>query len=328
MTIFGWDMSHYDWDRGLTASEVSNVKNVGISFVTHKIGEGSSYTDPRFDDFWRAIQPARRAGVLVGAYYVNWPGDNVPQAKRFISLLNRLAPGWDDGPFILQVDSEKFEAMPRPPSAGEIRTFISTLRSSAPDHRPVLYAPKWEYGDELSGVQAPLWASHYGANPATDYRSAYPGDGSARWGRYSGKTPIILQYGSNTRIGSQRQCDANAFRGTLAELRGIVYPKSIAQSPDNDKDDDMTAQEFVDALMASPMGHPGQGDLTYKNLLRNLHQQAKGPSFEDWADSHRLDELTSRLATLGGIVGEIAEAVRDIQSRLPQAGTEAGASQA
>lgn len=322
MTIYGWDMSHYDWDRGLTAAEISGAKNAGISFITHKIGEGSSYTDPKFDDFWRAAKVARRAGVLVGAYYVNWPGEQVPQSTRFVRLLKELAPGWDDDAFILQVDSEKFGYMPRPPSAGEIRTFIATLRSQCPDYRPVLYGPKWVYGNELANVSAPLWASNYGSNPVANYRDAYPGDGSSRWGAYSGRVPRILQYGSKTIIGTQRVCDANAFRGTLAELKAMVYPKSANTPTQPDKENDMaTPEEFVTELMRYQMGHPGQANLDFKTLLRNLHQQNKGPRFDDWDASVRSDDLRSAVTTVAVMVGEVAQAVAALSAKIDALGT-------
>lgn len=224
MTIYGWDMSHYDWDRGLTAAEVRAVAG-DISFMTHKIGEGGSYTDHRFDDFWRAAKGLRPA-VLLGAYYVLHPGGAASQADRFLSLLDRLAPSWRSGPFILQVDAEKFSYMSREPNRSECKQFCDRLvAKTGGEFRPILYAPKWVYADRMAGVGYPLWASSYGSNPATGFRAAYPGDGSSRWGGYSGQTPVILQYGSKTRIGSQGTCDANAYRGTLAELVRLVYPE-------------------------------------------------------------------------------------------------------
>lgn len=193
----------------------------GIQFMTHKCAEGHRwYTDDRFDDY---IGRARAAKVpLIGAYFVNHPGTQADQVEWFISLLDAKARGWRDGPFIIQLDAEKFEYMDREPSAAEIRQWCDEFVKRVPSHRPVVYAPKWLYGDSLKGLPYPLWASNYGSNPAKPYRDVYPGDGSTRWAKYSGQTPAILQYGSRTIIGSQKTCDANAYRGTLAELAALV----------------------------------------------------------------------------------------------------------
>jgi hypothetical protein len=88
------------------------------------------------------------------------------------------------------------------------------------------YAPKWAYGDAVPGGE-PLWASAYVAGSGP-YRALYPGDGSSRWGAYSGRAPAILQYSSNARIGSQNTCDANAFRGTEEDFRKLIGGTSVA----------------------------------------------------------------------------------------------------
>ena len=224
MTIFGWDASHYDWTRG--PMDVAAAMRDGVVFMTHKIGEGFSYTDDKFDDFYAR---ARAAGVpLLGAYYVNRRGDQADQADRFLTLLDAKAPGWRDGPFILQADCERWHrsdgsVYAYEPSAAEVRAFCDRLVARTGGRfRPLVYAPEWVYGGKLVGLPYPLWASAYGSNIVAGYRSAYPGDGSSRWGAYSGQTPAILQYGSKTKIGSQPTCDANAFRGTLAQLTALV----------------------------------------------------------------------------------------------------------
>jgi GH25 family lysozyme M1 (1,4-beta-N-acetylmuramidase) len=251
MIIYGWDLSHHDWGRGPV--DIGAAVADGISFMTHKIGEGTTFADDRFDDFWQRARAARVP--LIGAYYVNHPGDQITQADRFLTLLDARAPSWRGGPFVLQVDAEKFDYMDRAPTLSEIQAFCGRLvaRTNA-QFRPVVYAPKWVYGDKLRGLGYPLWASAYGANPTTHYRTAYPGDNSTRWAAYSGQTPAILQYGSRTRIGSQNTCDANAFRGTLTQLRALVHPLS--------KENDMA---IIDDLLAADLvpndinpGVPGQ----------------------------------------------------------------------
>lgn len=245
MPIFGWDASHYDWDRG--SMNLAAAVRDGIVFGTHKIGEGFRYADDRYTDWYSR---ARAAGVgLLGAYYVNLPGDQQTQADRFLALLDSEAPGWRTGPFVLQVDAEKFDYMDRAPNPTEIRAFCDRLVArTASRFRPVVYAPRWVYGDTLRGLGYPLWASNYGSNPTVHYRQAYPGDGSTRWVAYSGQTPTILQYGSRCTIGSQTICDANAFRGTLEQLRALVTPAGGAAGPaPTPGGDDVSFQDIIPA---------------------------------------------------------------------------------
>lgn len=228
--LWGWDASHHDWGRG--PMDIAAAVRDGISFMTHKVGEARTVTDDRFDEFYTR---AKLAGVqLLGGYYVNHPGDQFVQADRFLALLDARAPGWRTGPFILQVDAERFDYMDRAPNLSEIRAFCDRLVARTQGRfRPVVYAPKWLYGDTLRGLGYPLWASQYGTNPAVPYRQAYPGDGSTRWAAYSGQTPVILQFGSRTVIGRQPTCDANAYRGTIEQLRALAYP-SYASEEDED----------------------------------------------------------------------------------------------
>lgn len=223
MTIFGWDASHYDWDRG-TMDLAAAVRD-GIVFFTHKATEGRTYVDPQFA---YAMARAHNAGMpLIGAYCVNHQGDQRPQVDKFIAVLDQGAPFWRNEPFIVQLDCERWSdkdgVYAYEPSLTEIHTWCDYFVSLTGGRlKPVVYAPKWVYGDSLRGLRYPLWASSYGTNPTTGYRNAYPGDGSTRWAAYSGIVPTILQFGSRTTIGAQAICDANAFRGTLDQLRALI----------------------------------------------------------------------------------------------------------
>lgn len=269
MTIYGWDCSHHDWSRG--AMDIAAAVADGVAFMTHKIGEGRSFTDERYDDFYRRARSAKVP--LLGAYYVNHPGDQDAQADRFLALLDANAPGWRDGPFVLQVDAEKFDYMDRAPNAAEIKAFCARLVAKTGGRfRPVVYAPRWLYGDTLTGLGYPLWASAYGSNPAVHYKAAYPGDGSSRWAAYSGQTPVILQYGSRTRIGTQPTCDANAYRGTLTQLRALVYPSM-------DTEDDMpTAAEIANEILSRQLLDPLDPTKTHSvaDYIRHVRKDVRG----------------------------------------------------
>lgn len=242
MTTFGWDASHYDAPP--TARD-------GIDFYTHKIGEGHNFY--RDDEYRTAMNAARALGIpVLGAYYVNHPGAVADQVDFCLRLAEEQTPWWRDHPaWMWQIDAEKFPYMNRAPSLNEINAFGDLLcqRAGVPASSVIAYAPKWLYGDQLRGLRYKLWASNYSTNPAVHYRSAYPGDGSSRWGAYSGQTPVILQYGSRTTIAGQSTCDANAFRGTLAELVALIGGDDMAAIRD---DPDGRALVYrTDALFAN-----------------------------------------------------------------------------
>jgi len=242
--IFGWDGSHYDWDRG--PMDLGAAVRDGIQFFTHKATEGGSYVDPQFA---YAMARAKNAGMpLIGAYCVNHKGDQTPQVDKFIRVLDSGAPFWRNELFMVQLDCERWSnkdgVYAYEPSLAEIHAWCDLfVQRTGGRLTPIVYAPRWVYGDSLRGLRYPLWASDYGSNPAVPYRQAYPGDGSSRWSAYSGITPAVLQFGSRTTIGVQSICDANAFRGTLDQLRALIG------------DDDVSAQE----VWAHPISSPTYG---------------------------------------------------------------------
>lgn len=216
MTIYGLDFSHYD-----VVPVGSRVLAEGFAFMTHKAGGDAD--DAELNAWWKAMQPYQDR-ILLGAYWVLYPGSPTTRADKFIARLDSQCKGWRDGPFILQVDCEKWNNdASTVPSKAEIKAFCDRLVAKAPELRPIVYAPEWVYGDKLSGLGYPLWASRYvtGVGPAS---ALYPGDSSSRWDSYSGQVPAILQFTSSANAVGQTTCDANAYRGTLAELIDLVAP--------------------------------------------------------------------------------------------------------
>lgn len=255
MPTYGWDASHYDWDRGPV--DLAAARADGIEFFTHKASEGTGYTDPQFA---YAMARARNAGMpLIGAYCVNRRGDQGPQVDKHIRVLDQCAPFWRTEPFLVQLDCERWSdkdgVYAWEPSLAEIHAWCDIFMSRTGGRLvPIVYAPKWVYGDSgLRGLRYPLWASSYGTNPDVHYRQAYPGDGSSRWTAYSGVTPTILQFGSRTTIGAQGVCDANAFRGTLDQLRALItgddmgtYPPGWPEPPNVSNE----ARDYPDVMLA------------------------------------------------------------------------------
>jgi hypothetical protein len=238
VTIFGWDMSHYD------DVSIGDAVGAGIGFITHKAGGDAD--DQELAAWWSGVRGLDPGTVLLGAYWVLYPGSPETRADAFIARLDATCPGWRERPFILQVDCEIWggDKSTLPPRA-DVQAFCDRLRAVMPRLRPIVYGPKWCYGDALLGLGYPLWASSYVSGPG-GFLALYPGDDSSRWAAYSGQTPAILQYSSSATVGGQTTSDVNAYRGTLPELTALVAPgwtegddgtATISQSDFNDRMD-------------------------------------------------------------------------------------------
>ena len=184
----------------------------GMKFFVHKCTDGPQYyRDPYFAE---AMRRAAAAGYEVrGAYHCLWNNNVALQMDWFLATIDAAVAGWRTGPFIIVLDCEPFSYNGGAPGFLTIQAAVNYLRTRVSAEVDIeVYAPQWVYGNSLTGVSAPLWASNYGGNPAIGFVSAYPGDSSARWGAYSGQVPAILQYGSSAVVGSQPTCDVNAIR--------------------------------------------------------------------------------------------------------------------
>lgn len=215
--VWVWDCSNHDWLRG--AMDFAAAKRDGISVVVHKATDGVRYyADPYFAEATRRAQAAR---LVRGAYHVLWPGDVNAQVDWFLSTIDATCPGWRAGPFALALDCEPFGYNGGAPGLSDVRAAAARVRS-ATGHTPLVYGPRWVYGDRLTGVGCPLWASGYGANPAVHYPDGYPGDQAGIWSAYSGQTPALVQYGSQLKVGTQPTCDVSCYRGTLDQLIALT----------------------------------------------------------------------------------------------------------
>jgi hypothetical protein len=216
MTIFGWDCSNWDYDRGPV--DVAAAVRDGISFVTAKATEGATFTDASYA---RTAAKARGVAPLFGAYHVLHPNSYSAisrQVDHFLSVLDGQSPWWRSGPFLVQLDCERWSADDFPQRADIAAWCDGFVARTGNTWYPIVYASHGQYGDGLGGLNRPLWNANYGNDPVAHYRQAYPGDNAPGWAPYSGQTPVLLQYGSQLTIGSQPGCDANAFRGSLDSL--------------------------------------------------------------------------------------------------------------
>jgi hypothetical protein len=237
----------------------------GISFFTHKATEG---TTTRHVHFAEAIRRARAAGIpVVGAYGIpRTPGNGgnqsiSAQVDYFLSYLAG-APPVD----FIQCDLEHwsnasgvYDAVT--PTAGAAWCEMAAQRSGK---KVVLYAPSWAYGNTIPQPW-PLWQSSYGTNLPGHYLERYPGDSSSRWNAYSGRAPVILQYGSSLNIGSQAGCDANAFRGTLKQLQALIGIQVDAES-------ETAMQPLVLVRLIGGSGEVWLSDLLFRRSIPSLTQ--------------------------------------------------------
>jgi GH25 family lysozyme M1 (1,4-beta-N-acetylmuramidase) len=226
VTVWGWDASDFDWSRG--SMDLTAAARDGIQLFTHKATESTGIKHLRYGE---ALNRARAAGIeLLGAYHVVRSTDVSAQVRHFLGYLDVATPWWGRHPgFFLQVDLELWDY--DHVSAATGKAFVAELRRRT-DKLVVLYASRGQYGDSLDGIDVPLWNANYGANQAGTYRELYPGDGSSRWAPYSGRAPMLLQFGSRATIGSQPGCDINAFRGTYEQLKALIEGDDVALSDD------------------------------------------------------------------------------------------------
>lgn len=267
MTLFGWDCSDFDWQRG--SVDVAAAYADGIRLFTHKATEGTKVKHVHVGE---AILRARVAGIpYLGVYCVpRTPGNNghgsvVAQVRYLLDYVDAQVPWWRQHPgWFWQVDLEHwsnkngvYDAV-----APAVGVEMARLIRQATGRPVVLYAPRWAYRDTVGG-DAPLWSSAYGSNPAVPYPQAYTaagGDKGSGWAAYSGRVPLVWQFGSRTRIGNQNGCDANAIRDETAFK--ALFTKTM--------EDDMAFDDNDKAALAE-----------VRAMLR-MHHWAWTPTAEEW----------------------------------------------
>ena len=212
MTLFGVDISH--WQAGM---DVARVKQEGFAWVEARCSIGAE-PDASFAGF---KTQAANAGLLFCAYHFLLP-------SRLVSIETQVSACADairDTRCAVMVDHEPNGSGAATPTVADAIAFAEGMRARS--YRvPLWYLPHWVWlnlgSPELpanSGMR--LVASSYVAG--TGYASVlYPG--AAHWpAAYGGQTPVIWQFTDRAEVAGM-SVDADAFEGSLAQLRALLLP--------------------------------------------------------------------------------------------------------
>lgn len=304
---WGVDRSHFDSPGG-----AAEIVAEGFGFMTHKAGGDSP--DAELNTWWNGAKP-HRADILLGAYWVLYPNHGAGAGDAFIDRLDSQCPGWRDGPFILQLDCEEWNSDPSTmPDVGEIRACANRLRQLAPKLMPIVYAPKWAYGNSLSGLGYPLWSSAYtSAHGAAS--AIYPGDSYSGWDAYSGIVPTIAQFSSTATVNGDSTTDVNCFKGTQEELAALLAPGFVVV-------------EASQVELADNVGSPARPNRTVGQLLNDLEGVrdwgiadtiGADPQYSHVTPTSPLGKMLTAAVAVPGLVTAISalqSAVASIQAQL------------
>jgi hypothetical protein len=173
------------------------------------------------------------------------------------------------------------------------------------------YLPGWSYGTDVRRFTGPWWQSSYVAGSGP-YRVLYPGNDSARWSG-GGRRADLLQYTSSAVIAGQSTSDANAYPGTLDQLKAFIGGEDMALTNDEYNMIRNTGYLVTGLVnMEDPIVVPSNPDSSYPGAsLPNLLAQA-------------IRALEAGDGTGGGIdsatVAELKTEIRDAVADLGEGG--------
>jgi GH25 family lysozyme M1 (1,4-beta-N-acetylmuramidase) len=202
--LFGVDVSDFQGDV-----DAARMRADGVEFAIIKATEGSSWKGQHFAG---NLQRARAAGQLVAAYhYVRGDMLAADQVTNIASVVPK------DVPVILDVEA----------NSGDVsmaRAILADLNARG-YRTPLLYLPRWYWqqigSPDLAGLP-PLWSSHYPDNVVGSLAGKWAQIPDSYWAGYGGLNVAVLQFTSSASVGGRSPIDANAFRGTRAELAALL----------------------------------------------------------------------------------------------------------
>lgn len=282
MPLFGVDVASYqgepDWQR---------VYDSGIRFAFSKVTEGTGYMNPTW--------PHNRSGMLAlggtflpgGYHFLRSDVDPAAQARHF-----HQAAG-DMSGFAVALDVEPTSGSR--PTAAQARAWVEEYRRLT-GHPVIGYFPRWwwqETGQPDLSFFDSIWQSHYVSGAGTP-RSLYPLVPPTWWATFGGEPISILQFSSSADVpGISGRCDANAFRGTLSELRTIALGDTMAIT---DADAEKIARKVLEL------------DGVIKASDDNTTNPYWGLKFHIYDIGKRLRAVQALLATMAGQPADVDEA--------------------
>jgi hypothetical protein len=246
MTTIYADLSQHDWDRTKGELNFPKIKAATSGAIclraTYGDPTGVCYPTLHFGDMTKA---AKSAGfTLLGAYHNLVKGDAASIARQvdwLRSEMDKYGSTW------AMLDIERYQELVANnywPRWDDVQQFAARWAKVEPNRVLAHYLPPWLWRDwlgkpDLRTLPGPLVSSQYGANPSgLSPKALYVrqgGDTSSLWMQYGGRSPDILQYGSNSLCpGASGNTDVNAFRGTFAELSKLLTKDSALQPTGDD----------------------------------------------------------------------------------------------
>lgn len=266
--LFGADISHYQGD----AVGMADMVDEGFSFVIIKATEGSGYTDPKFAENHR---DAVAAGLVTAAYHYQRPGSISAQVDRIKAVVPR------DCPVCLDVERGSGDA-------ALTRTLVDALRAEGYSV-PLLYLPQWYWREigspDLSGLP-PLWSSRWPDTNGGYASEIYQRVPESYWNGYGGLSVAVLQFTAHATISDHSPVDADAYRGTRAQLRALF----------NEQEDDMDPWELLNTEMPLWV-HPGEPERDTMPFWQQC-QQARSYGFMSFHRAVAIEKAVNQLPAL------------------------------
>lgn len=231
--IYGIDISN--WQRGIN---LTAVKKEGFAFAIIKITEGTTYISPSAKP---QLDQAQRAGLLVAQYHFLTRGSVRAQADHIRRNANGSLP--------IAIDFE------HNPENGTLPTWADAvmLRDLLKPHFPSVGIYTNEADWRKAGAQAFtgwswVWKAKYAYAQGGFASEVYNLAPTWGWNPMNGCTPDLWQFTDKARVAGMN-VDANAFRGTLQQLRALWHPgKNAPVRKTPQKETNMELQLILDQL--------------------------------------------------------------------------------
>lgn len=315
MAVYGVDVASYqgnpDWSR---------VYAAGVRFGFSKVTESTNYVNPTWVHN-RAGMLGLSDGFLPGAYHFLHGGDGAAQAQYFLSKAGDVSKV----AVALDVEAQGADAVTS-------RAWVTEFKRLTGGHPVIGYFPRWYWEahgrPDLSFFDT-IWQSAYvtGSGAPSSLFAKVP---SSWWATFGNEPISILQFSSSgTVAGIPGQCDVNAYRGSLDELRALALGEGDMPLS---KDDLAAIRDIVwnTDTAPAPDGTPAANPTwRHVNVMRETYTSlqkvlaavgaiaAKDPNVDAQAVAAAVLAQLTPEKIAAAIPADIAEQVVDeIQSRL------------